>query len=100
MNLSPTVEGHFQGPVGTYFVPAPSRWPIRVAISLLFLATGAAAWMNRGHSGPYLLACGAALMVLVLFGWFGNVIGEGQRGLHSAQVDKSFRLGMAWFIFT
>jgi len=33
-------------------------------------------------------------------GWFAEVIGESQRGLYNDQVDKSFRQGMFWFIFS
>ena len=36
----------------------------------------------------------------MLFGWFGNVIRESRGGLYSAQMDRSFRWGMSWFIFS
>ena len=36
----------------------------------------------------------------MLIGWFGTVIGESESGLYNAQVDKSFRMGMFWFIFS
>ncbi len=36
----------------------------------------------------------------MLFGWFGNVIRESRAGLYSAQMDRSFRWGMSWFIFS
>jgi cytochrome c oxidase subunit 3 len=36
----------------------------------------------------------------MLIGWFGTVIGESQSGLYNAQVGKSFRMGMFWFIFS
>jgi cytochrome c oxidase subunit 3 len=99
-SLSAIADG-FAGQQGAaYFVPAPSRWPIRLSIATLFLTSGAAVWFNRGGAGPYLLVCGLLLLVLVMFGWFGNVIDEGRKGLHSAQVDQSFRWGMAWFIFS
>jgi cytochrome c oxidase subunit 3 len=40
-------------------------------------------------------------MLIGLFvGWFAVVIGEHQRGLYNMQVDKSFRMGMMWFIFS
>ncbi|MFT7339356.1 MAG: cytochrome c oxidase subunit 3, partial [Marinobacter maritimus] len=34
------------------------------------------------------------------FGWFGSVIKESRSGLYSAQMDRSFRWGMSWFIFS
>ncbi len=33
-------------------------------------------------------------------GWFHTVIGENQQGIYNAQVDRSFRMGMMWFIFS
>src|SRR5262249_55924382 len=31
-------------------------------------------------------------------GWFGNVINESLKGLHSEQMDRTYRWGMLWFI--
>ena len=36
----------------------------------------------------------------MFFGWFGTVIGENQHGIYNMQVDRSFRMGMMWFIFS
>jgi cytochrome c oxidase subunit 3 len=36
----------------------------------------------------------------MLFGWFGTVIGESEKGMYNGQVDVSFRWGMTWFIFS
>jgi cytochrome c oxidase subunit III len=84
----------------SYYVPQPSRWPITGACALLIALFGAAIWINRGAAGPYLLAAGAALLVYMLFGWFGTVIRESEAGLYNKQVDRSYRWAMAWFIFS
>jgi len=86
--------------VKTYYVPHPSRWPIIGACALLLSAVGAATWVNRGAAGPYILAAGAALLIYMLFGWFGAVIRESEAGLYNKQVDVSYRWAMAWFIFS
>jgi len=86
--------------VSGYYVPAPSRWPITGACALLVMAAGAATWINRGPAGPYILAGGAALLVVTLFGWFGAVIRESEAGLYNKQVDRSYRWAMGWFIFS
>src|SRR5215467_5148494 len=83
-----------------YYVPQPSRWPITGACALLICLLGAATWINRGAAGPYLLAAGAALLVYMLFGWFGTVIRESEAGLYNKQVDRSYRWAMGWFIFS
>jgi cytochrome c oxidase subunit III len=83
-----------------YYVPKPSHWPIIGACALLLAAAGAATWLNRGSAGPYILAAGAALLAVTLFGWFGTVIRESEGGLYDKQVDRSYRWAFAWFIFS
>jgi len=84
----------------TYFVPQPALWPIVAAAALLFMASGGALWLNAGARGPWILAAGGAILAVVLFGWFGTLIIEGRRGAYNDQVERSFRVGMAWFIFS
>jgi cytochrome c oxidase subunit 3 len=84
-----------------YFVQEPSRWPIFGSIALLLMAFGATMWINREVVfGPWVLAAGAAVLVYMLFGWFGAVIRESQKGLYNKRVDGSFRWSMSWFIFS
>jgi len=84
-----------------YFVPEPSRWPIFGSIGLLLMAFGATMWINRDPVvGPWVLAVGAAVLIYMLFGWFGTVIRENQKGVYNKDVDVSFRWGMSWFIFS
>ncbi len=40
------------------------------------------------------------MLALLFFGWFGTVIDESERGIYNLQVDRSFRMGMMWFIFS
>jgi cytochrome c oxidase subunit III len=85
---------------GHYYVPAPSKWPIVGSSALLFLGFGAAFTMNRLPIGYGMLAIGFAILIYMLFGWFGEVARESQAGKYQAQEDKSFRWGMSWFIFS
>ena len=89
----------------TYYVPDQSRWPIIGAIALFFLALGAGHLVNEVTSGQtgfgrYLMMAGVALLAFMLFGWFRHIIRESMTGLYSAQMDRSFRQGMVWFIFS
>ena len=43
---------------------------------------------------------GAAIIIFMMIGWFGEVIAESEGGRYNNQVDMSFRLGMIWFIFS
>ncbi|MBD1391133.1 cytochrome c oxidase subunit 3 [Neiella sp. HB171785] len=87
-----------------YYVPAQSPWPIVGAIALFLIAVGAGTSVQQmsqeGGSGHWILLAGATLLIIMLIGWFGNVIHESMSGLYSEQMDRSFRQGMSWFIFS
>jgi cytochrome c oxidase subunit 3 len=89
----------------TYYVPAQSAWPIIGAIGLFLIAFGAGNYVQQiasETSGPggYLLILGLAIIIFMIFGWFRTVIEESMSGLYSPQMDRSFRQGMSWFIFS
>ncbi|MDR0184047.1 cytochrome c oxidase subunit 3 [Lysobacter arvi] len=83
-----------------YFVPHSSRWPFLGSIALFITMVGIASWFNEVSWGKTAFFVGIALMVGVLFGWFGDVVRESVRGNYNRQVDTSFRMGMIWFIFS
>jgi len=83
-----------------YYVPHGSHWPIVGSIGLLFLMVGVSTWLNGADAGFWVMLTGVAIVVFMLVGWFGTVIGESVGGLYNNQVDKSFRMGMFWFIFS
>ena len=83
-----------------YFVPQPSYWPLVGSAALLLLGMGAALWMNGYAPGPWMVTAGFAVLLVMLFGWFGTVIGESERHLYNKKVDLSFRWSMSWFIFS
>lgn len=85
---------------GSYYVPHTAKWPIVGSIGLFTLMVGAANWLNTNPSGPWVFAIGAAIIILMVFGWFADVIRESEGGLYSDAVDASFRQGMVWFIFS
>ena len=68
--------------------------------ALLLMAIGATLWFNHMPAGPYVVAAGLAVLIYMLFGWFGTVIRESEGGKYNRQVDVSFRWGMSWFIFS
>jgi len=85
---------------GHYYVPAPSAYPIIGSTALLCIMTGAALTMNKIEYGTGVLAVGFAILIYMLFGWFGTVARESESGKFNKQVDMSFRWGMSWFILT
>ena len=82
---------------GGYYLPQPSHWPIVGSVGMFLMLGGFA---NFLHGGTWIVpVTGAAVIVFMLFGWFGTVINESLAGKYNSQVDMSFRLGMGWFIF-
>lgn len=83
-----------------YYVPHGSHWPIVASVALTTGVIGAANWFNGHASGQMILFVGLAMVAFMMFGWFGTVIGESLKGVYNEQVDRSFRQGMMWFIFS
>ena len=84
----------------SYYVPHGSRWPVTGSIALFAIMIGASMWLNGNGTGPYLFAVGMGILIYMMFGWFGEVIRESEGGIYNKDVDKSFRMGMGWFIFS
>ena len=82
-----------------YYVPTGTYWPFLGSIGLTTLVVGFISILNGG-SGQLLMMTGTAILVAMLFGWFGEVIRESESRTYSPWEDKSFRIGMSWFIFS
>jgi cytochrome c oxidase subunit 3 len=89
---------------GGYYLPDPSKWPIIGSIGITLVLAGFASALpqhNDGQMGSLtVMYVGMAVLAYMLFGWFGTVIRESEGGMYNPQVDKSFRWGMIWFIFS
>ncbi|THF56200.1 cytochrome c oxidase subunit 3 [Pseudothauera rhizosphaerae] len=83
-----------------YFVPEPSKYPIFGSIALLMFGSGAVMWLHEVGAGPWVFFLGVAVLIYMLFGWFGQVVRESETGKYGRQVDRSFRWSMGWFIFS
>ena len=83
-----------------YYVPHGSHWPIVGSIGLFTTLASAALWLEDVSLGHYLFPVGLAIILFMMFGWFGTVIRESEAGIYNQQVDRSFRWGMTWFIFS
>jgi cytochrome c oxidase subunit 3 len=83
-----------------YFVPHDTRWPLVTSIGLFVLFAGVSVLLNGGDIGKWVAFSGMAIVIFMMFRWFGEVIGESEGGIYNPQVDMSFRMGMGWFIFS
>lgn len=91
-----------------YYVPHSSRWPIIGSSALAVLAFGAVHFIQQSTDkveteasfGAPVFYIGLALIAYMFFGWFRTVISESVGGMNSKLLDRSFRMGMAWFILS
>ena len=81
-----------------YYVPHSSTYPAMLSGGLFLLALGFILQINGHALGKWFMLAAAVLVGYVLFGWFGSVVAENQRGTFHAWEDRSFRWGMVWFI--
>lgn len=88
----------------TYYVPEQSKYPFFASIGVALMLVGVATWLNDLHANregsPAILIAGFLVLSAVLFNWFGTAIRENLQGLNSAQLKRSYRIGMQWFIFS
>jgi cytochrome c oxidase subunit 3 len=93
-------QAHTAHDAAKYYIPHGSKWPIIGSLSLLVTMLGAAALLNGAEIAPWILLAGLLAVFYMFYGWFGTVIGESQAGMYNEGVDRSFRMGMMWFIFS
>jgi len=90
----------------TYYVPEQSKFPIWASIGLGLFIYGLANVLNDikadNSTGVSIVMAilGFAVFGVILFNWFGTSIRENHQGLPSAQLKRSYVLGMYWFIFS
>jgi cytochrome c oxidase subunit 3 len=87
-------------PVKYYFIANPSFWPLIGSTGLFCTVLGLVQVLHHGAIGSYLIFAGLLILLTTMFGWFGLVINESLSGLHSPQMDKTYRWGMFWFIIS
>ncbi|PLW70859.1 cytochrome c oxidase subunit 3 [Pseudohalioglobus lutimaris] len=91
-----------------YYVPEQSKMAIMATIGLILSIFGAASIMNDMTFGDpnestnswSIFLFGLFWFVATLFAWFRQAIKENIAGMNSAQMKKSYVLGMFWFIFS
>jgi cytochrome c oxidase subunit 3 len=88
-----------------YYVPEKSSMAVLATIGLIMSTFGAATAMNQatfgnGEPSYTVMYVGLFIFAAVLFSWFRTTIRENLAGMNSAQLKKSYVIGMFWFIFS
>ncbi len=85
---------------GGYYLPDPSPYPIIGSIGMFTMLLGFVMVLHEGSAGPVIMGLGVAIIILMMFLWFGTVARESEGGLYNEEVGLSFRMTMMWFIFS
>ncbi|MES2884157.1 MAG: cytochrome c oxidase subunit 3 [Pseudomonadota bacterium] len=83
-----------------YFVPDPSAWPFMLTAGLALLIVGVWSYLEDKSLGSIPLYVGGLFSAFIIFRWFRGVALESERGAYGKQVDMTYRMAMAWFIFS
>ena len=84
----------------SYYVPHAAKWPIVGSIGLTTLVVGFANLLNGSSVGSTMMIAGAVITIIMMYGWFGDVVRESESGIYKKPEGISFRMGMMWFIFS
>jgi len=77
----------------------PSPWPLIAAIATLVLAIGGVLYMHQLDRVVFFIGLG--LLVFTFFGWWRDVIREGNStGVHTKAVQSGLKIGMGLFILS
>ncbi|MGM0537363.1 MAG: cytochrome c oxidase subunit 3 [Pseudomonadota bacterium] len=85
---------------GSYYVPESSRWPVLASLALGAMMIGTGMVLVHGMAGMPVMVIGLIGVLAVMALWFRDVVIESRGGLYDDQMDRSFRWGMGWFIFS
>jgi len=83
-----------------YFVPQPSAWPFALTVAIVAIIFGVSGYLEDKHIGPVPIYAGVVFGFYIIFRWFRGVAHESEGGMYNAQVDRTYRWSMAWFIFS
>lgn len=83
-----------------YYVPPPSAYPVTVNLGLFVLTLGFVLKISSISSGIIPMLLGTAIIIFGAAGWIGRIICENEAGKYHPPEDRSFRIGMGYFILS
>jgi cytochrome c oxidase subunit III len=83
-----------------YFVPQPSAWPFMLTVGMVAFVCGLSSYLEDKSFGAVPTYAGLAIIFYITYRWFRGVALESESGQYSSQVDRTYRWGMSWFIFS
>ena len=83
-----------------YYVPPPSSYPVTINLGLFILVLGFVLRLSAITPGIIPMLAGTAVILYGAFGWLAKIVCENESGEYHPWEDRSFRTGMAYFIFS
>ena len=81
-----------------YHILPPSIWPLLTAIGAAVMLGGGAVWM-KGMT-PFVFIAGLIGVLYCMFGWWSDVVGEGEGGEYTPVIRIGLRYGFLLFIMS
>ena len=82
-----------------YHILTPSIYPFLGAVGAFLMLSGVVLWISG--NGPWLFAIGLIGVLYVMFGWWKDMVGEGNNGIdHTPVVRIGLRYGFILFILS
>ncbi len=91
-----------------YYVPEQSNLPIIGSVGLFVTVLGAGNYIQNttdavapgplAESGGWIMTVGIAMLIYLMWKWWSTAARESMANMNSAQLDRSYRQGMMWFI--
>lgn len=81
-----------------YHILPPSIWPLLSALGAFVMLFGAVLWMK--DVTPFMFLAGLVMVLYCMFGWWSDVVAEGEVGDHTPVVRIGLRYGFILFIMS
>ena len=81
-----------------YHILPPSIYPLVGSVSAIVMLSGAVLWMH--DAAPYMFLIGLVGVLYTMYGWWAEVVHEGQTGDHTPVVQIGLRYGFILFIMS
>ena len=94
------MASHAKPDPSKYFVPEGSYYPFALTAGLAAVIVGVWGYLEQKHLGIVPVLLGSAAAIAIIYRWFYKVSHESEGGFYGPQVDRTFRWGMSFFIFS
>ncbi|MBD3786924.1 MAG: cytochrome c oxidase subunit 3 [Sphingomonadales bacterium] len=81
-----------------YHILPPSIWPLLSSIGAFVMLFGAVLWMQ--DVTPFVFVAGLLLVLYCMYGWWSDVVREGERQEHTPVIRIGLRYGFILFIMS